>query len=229
MPWTAARPLRADAERNRQRILQAAAELFARDGLEAGFDEIARAAGVGVGTVYRRFPGREQLLQALFEDRLEALIALVEKADSAEDAARGLRDFAEAAIEQQVADRGLKELVFGQAECADRMIGTRHRLTPALERVLQRAQQAGSLRADIGIADVMMAVFMAGSVGALTVDADPQQWRRQLDLLWSGLSCPAPVMSPGTASLPLASLPLSVDQLTAAFNQGNRSHRRGTA
>src|SRR3954447_9838578 len=66
------RPLRRDAERNRQRILTAAGELFAQRGLSVTLDDIARHAGVGVGTVYRRFPDKEQLIDALFEQRMEA-------------------------------------------------------------------------------------------------------------------------------------------------------------
>ena len=223
-PQPHGRPLRADAERNRQRILEAAARLFARDGLEAGFDEIAREAGVGVGTVYRRFPDRERLLQALFEERLEAEMALVEGADRASDPAGALRDFAQALVEHHVADRGLKELVFSQAEYTDRMVGFRERATPVLERALRRAQDAGQLRPDIGLSDVMMAVFMAGSVGALTAQADPQQWRRQFTLLWGGLCVQAPTLP----SNPLPSNPLTVDQLTATFNQGPHLGRRGT-
>src|SRR3954451_7908062 len=73
---SAGRPLRADAERNRSRILAAAREVFARRGLDAGLDEIARHAGVGTATVYRRFPDKQDLIGALFEDRLDQVIAL---------------------------------------------------------------------------------------------------------------------------------------------------------
>ena len=213
------RPLRADAERNRQRILEAAAKLFARAGLEAGFDEIAREAGVGVGTVYRRFPDRETLLQALFEDRLQALIALAEAAEAAEDPASGLREFAERVVEQHVADRALKELVFGQAEWTERMVSPRERVVPLVRRLLQRAQQEGRLRADIGVADLMLLVFMASSVGSLTMESDPQQWRRQFALLWGGLCAHTPA---------LPSHPLTDEQLTVAFTQGPQLSRHGT-
>ena len=75
-PTTAPRPLRKDAERNRERILAAARELFAEQGLTVTLDDIARHAGVGVGTVYRRFPDKEQLIDALFEDRLGEIAAV---------------------------------------------------------------------------------------------------------------------------------------------------------
>src|SRR3954469_11149519 len=73
------RPLRADAERNRERILAAAREAFAEDGLGVGLHEIAKRAGVGVGTVYRRFPEKEQLIAALFEDRIDDVVAIARR------------------------------------------------------------------------------------------------------------------------------------------------------
>ena len=74
------RPLRRDAERNRQRILAAAADLLSERGLDATLDEVARAAGVGVGTVYRRFPDKESLIEELFRDRIDALVTMAEQA-----------------------------------------------------------------------------------------------------------------------------------------------------
>lgn len=213
----AGRPLRADAERNRRRIIEAAARLFARKGLDASFDDVAREAGVGVGTVYRRFPDREQLLQALFEDRLESMIAVFERVATAEDAMAGLREFAERTVEQHVTDRGLKELIFGQAECAERISGVQARVIPIAEDLVARAKAQGALRPDVGLADVMMAVFMASSAGALTADTDPQQWRRQFAVIWAGLCVPSHASSE-EAALPAEAM--SFTQLTAAFNQG---------
>jgi len=79
------RPLRRDAERNRQRILLAAAEVFTQRGLEATLDDVARQAGVGVGTVYRRFPDKESLVAELFADRIDAMVAVAEQALAAPD------------------------------------------------------------------------------------------------------------------------------------------------
>jgi AcrR family transcriptional regulator len=86
----AGRPLRRDAARNRQRILRAAAEVFTEHGLQASLDDVARHAGVGVGTVYRRFPDKEALAEALFEERLAALVGLAEQALAEPDAWVGL-------------------------------------------------------------------------------------------------------------------------------------------
>src|SRR6185437_10153390 len=94
-----ARPLRRDAERNRQAILRAAAEVIGERGLEASLDDVARRAGVGVGTVYRRFPGKEALTEALFEERLDALVAIAEQALAEPDPRSGLHTYLERAAE----------------------------------------------------------------------------------------------------------------------------------
>src|SRR3954454_16612818 len=94
--------LRADAERTRQRILEAAGELFAQKGLAVGLDEIARHAGVGVGTAYRRFANKEELLHALFQDRVDELAGLAERALEHDDPWEGLKGFLEAAVELHV-------------------------------------------------------------------------------------------------------------------------------
>src|SRR4051794_21946295 len=103
--------LRADAARNRERILAAAAEAFAGGGLTVTLDEIARRAGVGVGTVYRRFPDKDVLIDALFEQRIAELVALAVEAREAPDAWTGLVHFFEAGLALQAADRGLKEVL----------------------------------------------------------------------------------------------------------------------
>src|SRR5690242_15242112 len=112
-----ARPLRADAERNRLRILQAAAEVFARRGLDAGLDEIARHAGVGTGTVYRRFPDKSLLVEALVEQRMAAIEELAERSLAAADAWAGIAGFLEGFVERLVADRALTDMLF--TDCGD--------------------------------------------------------------------------------------------------------------
>src|SRR5690349_16311301 len=110
-PTRAERPLRRDAERNRQRILTAAADAFAEGGLAVTMDEIARRAGVGVGTVYRRFPDKELLVEALFEQRVDELVVLAQAARDDPDPFAGLVRFFETFLALQAADRGLKEVV----------------------------------------------------------------------------------------------------------------------
>src|SRR6201993_248250 len=89
------RPLRRDAERTGQRILAAAAEVFTERGLDATLDEIARAAGVGIGTVYRRFPDKATLISELFKDRIDALVTVAEEACAARDPWQGLVSYLE--------------------------------------------------------------------------------------------------------------------------------------
>src|SRR4029077_3321533 len=119
------RPLRRDAERNRQRILDAAAVVFAQRGLRASHDDIAREAGVGVGTVYRRFPDKEQLIDALFEDRMSEMVAIADEGLAMADPWDGLVHFLVAGQELQSSDRGLKELVLSAEHGADRVARAR--------------------------------------------------------------------------------------------------------
>src|ERR1700753_4493274 len=105
------RPLRRDAERNRQRILTAALRVFTERGLDATLDEIARAAGVGVGTVYRRFPDKESLVTELFRERMDALVTVAETACNAADPWQGLVSYLEFAAAAMAGDQGLRELM----------------------------------------------------------------------------------------------------------------------
>jgi AcrR family transcriptional regulator len=210
------RPLRADAERNRRRILVAAAEVFAKRGLDAGLDEIARHAGVGTGTVYRRFPDKSILIDALFESRITAIVELAESALAAPDPWDGLTQFLENSIEMQLADRGLKELLFGEG-CAGatgtagsaRFTAKLDALVPLLTALVERAKVAGQLRSDVSVTDLAVIQFMLHGVGMFSSSVEPELWRRQLGILLDGLRAER-----DTATvLPL--VPLSVPQLRA--------------
>src|SRR5262245_49731617 len=113
------RPLRKDAERNRQRILDAARELVAEVGLDISHDDIARAADVGVGTVYRRFPDKQKLIDELFDERVDQIIALVEAAGRLADPWQGLYEFVAGNLELQAGDQGLKELMLGNSRATE--------------------------------------------------------------------------------------------------------------
>src|SRR5215212_8386823 len=107
-----AAPLRADAERNRERILDAAREVFAERGLDVTLDEVARHAGVGVGTAYRRFPNKHVLIEALMIERIAELEATARECLADPDPWNGVATYLERALAQQAADRGLKEVLF---------------------------------------------------------------------------------------------------------------------
>ena len=122
------KPLRRDAERNRQRVLDAARELFAEEGLGITLNDIAHHAGVGVGTVYRRFPDKAQLIEELFEQRLEDLVAIAGGALDDPDAWHGLKTFLRRALELQANDRGVKDLITASTDGLDRVATIRARL-----------------------------------------------------------------------------------------------------
>jgi AcrR family transcriptional regulator len=199
-PEELARPLRADAARNRARLIEAARELFAERGLAVSMDEIARRAGVGVGTAYRRFATREALIEALFEDRIEQVIANAEHAVADPDPWRGLTTMLEHSIEMQAADRGLKELLFSPAELRERVAGVRARMVPLVERVFERAREAGALREDVTALDLPAINFMLGAAADLGGDVAPDLWRRYVALLLDGLRArrdePTPLPAP---------------------------------
>src|SRR5918912_696083 len=122
-----ARPLRADAERNRARILAAAAEVFAERGLDVSLDDVAAHAGVGVGTVYRRFPDKDALIDALFEDKIAGVAEVAGRALELKDPWDAFETFVRAVAQAQAQDRGLKEAL----HVSDR---GRHRIAVARER-----------------------------------------------------------------------------------------------
>jgi AcrR family transcriptional regulator len=181
------RPLRRDAERNRQRILEVARDAFREDGLAVTLDEIARRAGLGVGTIYRRFPDKEQLIDALFEERMSEMVALAEDALQCEDAWDGLVAFLEAATAAHAEDRGLKEVALSGAHGLDRVARARQLMFPLVTRIVERAQEQGSLRPDVEPTDMPLLQLMLGSLSECTRDVDPAIWRRFLGILTDGL------------------------------------------
>jgi AcrR family transcriptional regulator len=184
---TTQRPLRSDAERNRQRIVSAAGRVFAERGLGATMDEIADQAGVGVGTVYRRYPEKELLIDALFEERIEELARVGEQALAAEDPWHGLVAYLEAAIAQQAANRGLRELLLSSTYGHDRVARARERLAPITAQLLERAREDGQLRPDLAANDVPLLYLMLGAIVDYTRDVEPAAWRRFFVLVGDGL------------------------------------------
>ena len=210
----AQKPLRADAERNRTRVLDAAAELFAAKGLAVGLDEIARHAGVGVGTAYRRFPDKRKLIEELFEDRVARMVALAERALAADDAWEGLAGFIEQATEHQIANRALREIAFGNDEEGTALSArARARMVPLTERLVRRAQESGDLRGDVVASDVLLIQFIIGSAAELTTTRSPELWRRYLAMVLDGLRTPDPH--------PLPQPGLSVDESVPALREAH--------
>lgn len=212
-------PLRRDAQRNLERILDAARAAFAEDGIEVGVDEIARRAGVGVGTLYRRFPTKEALIDAIVDRRADEIAALADEAAAQEDPWESLVFLLGGLLERHARDRGFKALI------ADRMVAggrptLRQRLRPQLETIVGRAQAAGVLRDDLTIEDLTVLLWGAGRAVEITGDIAPDYWQRHLGILLDGLRAPR--------ATPLAGPPLTEaqgDALTAAWAASCRSTR----
>jgi AcrR family transcriptional regulator len=181
------RPLRADAARNRARILVAAAEVFAERGLDATLDEIAHHAGLGVGTVYRRFPGKEELIEALFEQAVQEVALLAEQAEAMEDSWEGLAWFLERATEMQSRDLGLRDVILYSGHGRERVAMARESIVPVVTRLVERAQHDGHLRKDFVATDVPVIELMLSSVAAYTNSLAPELWRRYLAIVLDGL------------------------------------------
>ncbi|NTY59896.1 TetR/AcrR family transcriptional regulator [Mycolicibacterium sphagni] len=181
------RGLRKDAERNRQRIIEAARELFAVRGLEATLNDVAHHANVGVGTVYRRFATKEELLDAIFEDGIDQVVSLAESALRQDNSWDGFVWFVEQLCELTARDRGLREMVYSSAyggygvECA------RLRLTPPISKLVERARDDGYLRPDAEPTDMPILGMLAGTVSEWAGHVDPELWRRYVALLLDGM------------------------------------------
>jgi AcrR family transcriptional regulator len=181
------RPLRADAERNRRLLLDAARELFAQRGLGVTLDDIAHHAGLGVGTAYRRFGSRENLIDALFEERVGDIVALAREALKAEDAWEGLVSFLERSLALQASDRGLKELLLGTAEGRERVASIREQMRPLATKLVRRAQRTGQLRQDFAPQDLPLLQIMLGAIVDASDSIRPDLWRRYLALILDGM------------------------------------------
>jgi AcrR family transcriptional regulator len=176
-------PLRRDAAANRERILAAAVEVFSGSGPEAGIDEIARRAGVGIGTVYRRFPTKEALVQAIVAQLLRDLVAV---ARAALDAAPedGFAAFLTGAGELQARHAGcLAQLWSSGDECAEILA----ELRAVGHELLGRAQTAGAVRAEMAYEDVGMLLWSLSGVIETTHEVAPELWRRSLELMLAGM------------------------------------------
>jgi AcrR family transcriptional regulator len=184
---TANRPLRADAVKNRQRLLEAAEDVFATDGVQAQVDLIAERAGLGVGTLYRHFPTKESLIEAIIRARLEALSDRAAAFAADPDRGGAFFSFLHEFALQAAAKRDLFESLGAagvniKANCAD----TYEVLQERIGTLLRLAQAEGSVRADIGAEDVIGLV--AGTCQAVSGPGRNSEWiSRMMDVVCDGL------------------------------------------
>jgi AcrR family transcriptional regulator len=188
-PVAPVRPLRADAARNRARILDAARSAFAESGLDVGVEEIARRAGVGKGTLYRRFPTKEALVRAIFEDLLEDLEQLVIEFAAVEDAGAAFIGFLHESARRQATNQGFLDVVAQRLGSAALTPDQRRRFVSAMGKPLRRAQEAGAVREDLVAEDVQMMFRMIGATTRAASDGTPmdEHWPRYVGLLADAL------------------------------------------
>jgi AcrR family transcriptional regulator len=192
---TAEKPLRSDAARNRERILEAAEEVFAARGLEATLDDIATHAGLGVGTVYRRFANRDELVDALFAEKLNGVAARARAVLDEPDSWVALRRLLETMGEMVTTDQGLFEVLVCRPGGHEAI---RELMLPIVTAVFERAQADGHLRADLVGTDFPMLLRMFAGIAEATRDVRPDVWRRYLELVLDGLRADRSGVTPFT-------------------------------
>jgi AcrR family transcriptional regulator len=201
-------PLRADAERNRRRILAAARTLFSERGLDVGVDEIARAADVGMGTLYRRFPTKDDLVVATVQERLELLLADIERAAGVPDAWEALSAALHVLGHRIAEDRGFFDAVHDRLRQAGRLHTLREGVLGALQPLLERAQAEGAVRDDVVVRDLTLLVMSVARQPALHAARQPLLWQRYLAVVLDGLrpaaATPLPQPPPEPFSTPPA-------------------------
>lgn len=207
-PKSPARPLRRDAQANRERIVAAARVAFAADGVDVPVEAIARRAGVGMGTLYRHFPAKEDLIDAVLEDAFDEFIGAAEEALAEEDAWDALRTFLERVFALHVENRGLKDVLATRSHGQTRAESMRTKMRALLRRMIVRAQEQGALRSDFTPEDMPLVFWTVGRVIEVTADVAPELWRRYLGLLLDGLRA--------DAATPLPRPPLTRAQLERA-------------
>ena len=195
--------LRRDAQRNRDAILVAARQVFCVLGLEAPLEEIARQAGVGIATLYRRFPNRAALVDAVLADTVEAHITVAERALATDDPWDGFAFYLEQSCRLQAADRGLNDVMGMRFPRATAVEAAKTRLFDLVAQVVDRAQQRGQLRADITMEDLAFLNWAnARILPAVRAAGAPDAWRRHLGWLLDGFRAdrahplPVPPLSP---------------------------------
>ncbi|MEU6561694.1 TetR/AcrR family transcriptional regulator [Nocardia nova] len=176
------RTLRADARRNRERVLTAAREAFAAEGISVPLDEIARRAGVGPGTVYRHFPTKEALFQAAIVDNIERMIEYARGLEAADDAGAAFFALLDHMVNQGSVKRDLADALGGH-ETAE-ITGPTKEFQATIARILERAQSRGAVRADIGIDDLMR--ILKGTF-TVTHTATADQRARAFAVVFDGL------------------------------------------
>jgi AcrR family transcriptional regulator len=182
---------RRDAQRNHELLVEAARELFMEQGVEAPLEEVARRAGLGIGTLYRHFATRDALVEAIVERRMGELLTIAEAALAEPDGWDGLVRLLERTLELQAADRMLKDVLMRYSPETARLESAREEVRRLFERILVRARDEGTLRRDFALPDLALLLWSFAPVIDATAKVAPNAWRRHLRWLLDGLRADA--------------------------------------
>lgn len=202
-------PLRRDARERRARLLESARQEFATRGVNASLEQIARSAGVAIGTLYRHFPTRLDLLEAAYEPRLQDFLDEADTALRTDGPWEGFVSYLQNLFRVQAGDRGFNDFLsrrFPDSPATERI---HDRMCQQIDDVLRRAQDAGSVRPDIALADIVNLIWSNGQMIDATRTTAPDAWRRQLHLMFDAYRA--------ERAHPIPEPPMSDDQLYAAM------------
>ncbi|MDP4331792.1 helix-turn-helix domain-containing protein [Curtobacterium sp. A7_M15] len=205
------RPLRADAARNRELILQTARKCFAERGLSVTLNDIAHEAGVGVGTVYRRFADKDSLIEALLATKFEAMNDAAARAADETDPRESLRVYLMGVFEFRARDRALADAIVRAGRSRPSIVQERDRLETQVSEIIRRARDAGVVRAGFDYRDLPMLTSMVGTVADSTRAHDPNAWRRYAEVLIEGVL-------PGSTDAPMLGEPLDRESIERALH-----------
>lgn len=214
MAQATARSLRKDAKVNRERLLAAASELFATRGLNVTLNDIAHHAGVGVGTAYRRFPNKEAVIDALFEERMQAVADVAQQALDDPDAWNGLLTFLERALHMRHGDRGLNEIMNNRVLGDERVSQVRDRIAPIITKLVAKAKKQGVVRPDFDQTDLIFIQLALSAIIDATRDLSADLYRRYLTMFLDGIRTDRDTFTR------LPSKPLTADQTHRAMTRG---------
>lgn len=190
----------AKPDKNRELLMAAAAEVFAEVGFAATLDEVAARAGLGVGTAYRRFANKQELIDALFRERIDELEGIMGEALAEDDPWNGITTYLELSVALGAGDKGFREMMLDSPAERDFVGDARARLMPLIEDLVARAHQAGVLREGIEATDLVMVVLMLSSkIADYHGEVETPFWRRYFELMVEGLRVGAGGPLPGRA------------------------------
>jgi AcrR family transcriptional regulator len=213
---------RRDAIRNRGLLVEAGREVFAEQGADASLEEVARRAGVGIGTLYRHFPTRDALVEEIFAEHIGEVLAAAEEAAANEDAWAGVVSFFERVLELQARNLQLRDVFLRYSSGDGTSAERRKQVRAALGRLVARGREQGTLRADFALSDLLVAWWSFAPVLQATCAVAPDAWRRQLRIVLDGMRA--------GAATPQTARPLTGPQLDAAIDAlRSRYHRKRAA